>query len=97
MGRAIPNPPCFSLFYYFRLLPDGLIMPCTLKPRAIGDLRKNTFTEIWQSKEAEKMRLEIKNCKGCWVECDIVSNIVYSLNTVRKIIGEMLSLKKEKN
>ena len=96
MGRAIPNHACFSLFYYFRMLPDGLIMPCTLKPKVIGDLKKNTFTEIWKSKEAEKMRLEVKRCKGCWVECDIVSNIVYSVNTARKVIGEIFSSKRRK-
>ena len=97
LGRAFPNPPCLSFFYYFRLLPDGLVMPCTLKPRAIGDLKKKTFSEIWKSKEAKDMRSEVKKCKGCWVECDIVSNIVYSLSTVRKMIGEILSSRRRKS
>lgn len=85
-GLNSPNPPCLAMFYYFRLLPDGTVMPCTLKPKEIGSLKNKTFSEIWRSETAMKMRSEVKKCQGCWVECDIVPNIVYSFDVVREAL-----------
>ena len=87
-NRIFPNPRCLAMFFYLRLLPDGRIMPCTLKPRTIGNLKDQTFTEVWGSKKANDMRSEIRNCKGCWVECDIVPNIMYSFDTVKGLCKE---------
>lgn len=87
-----PNPPCLAMFLYLRLLPDGTVMPCTLKPKAMGSLKKQTFSEIWKSKETRKMRSEIKKCKGCWVECDIVPNIVYSPIMIKEICRKFFTL-----
>jgi len=87
--KISPNPPCLALFFYLRLLPDGKIMPCTLKPEVIGDLKNQSFKEVWCSKKARDVRSEIRRCKGCWVECDIVPNIVYSPHFVKKIFKKM--------
>ncbi len=87
-NRAFPNPRCLAMFFYLRLLPDGKVMPCTLKPRTIGNLKDQTFTEVWRSKKANDMRSEIRNCKGCWVECDIVPNITYSFDTIKGLYKE---------
>ncbi len=95
--RAFPNPRCLAMFFYLRMLPDGTIMPCTLRPRAIGNLKDNSFTEIWKSKKANDARMSVKHCKGCWVECDIVPNIAYSFGTMRKLAGELLMPKKERS
>lgn len=81
-----PNPPCLSMFFYLRLLPDGTVMPCTLKPVAIGNVKEQTFNEVWNSKTAQEMRKEVRNCQGCWVECDIAPNLIYSFPVVKEII-----------
>jgi len=92
-GRNLPNPPCLACSLYVRLLPDGKLMPCTLKPRAIGDLKESTFSTIWDSKAAKNMREEVRNCRGCWVECDIVPNLIYSFGITGDIVKELLSFK----
>lgn len=91
-GRACPNPPCLAMFFYLRLLPDGTVMPCTLKPKPVGNLKTNTFSEIWNSQAAAEMRFEVKSCKGCWVECDIVPNVIYSLGMIRNIFKKAFPL-----
>jgi len=73
------NVPCQAAFLYFRLMPNGDVMPCTLKPVVMGNLKKDKFSDFWYSKKADDFRnKEVKHCAGCWVECDIVSNFVYS-------------------
>lgn len=94
-GYAFPNPPCLTMFFYLRLLPDGTVMPCTLKPKPMGNLKNQTFTEIWYSKIAQDMRTEVRNCEGCWVECDIVPNIIYSFDSIKEICKELFSFHKK--
>ena len=82
--RNVPNPPCLALFFYLRLMPDGTIMPCTMKPKPVGNLKNEPFSEIWNSRRASDIRSEIKKCKGCWVECDIVPNLIYSFDLIKE-------------
>ncbi|ESP62506.1 Radical SAM domain protein [Smithella sp. ME-1] len=75
---GIVNLPCLAGFLYLRLLPNGDIMPCTIFSEPMGNIKEKSFSEIWHSEKADSMRKQVKNCRGCWVECDIVSNFVYS-------------------
>lgn len=93
-GHEFPNPACLAMFFYLRLLPDGTVMPCTLRPKPIGNLKNQTFTEVWNSRAARDMRHEIRNCKGCWVECDITPNVMYSFDILKEICKESFSLHK---
>ena len=88
--RKLPNPPCLAMFFYLRLLPDGTVMPCTLKPNAVGNLKEETFQKIWNSKIAQEMRKEVRNCEGCWVECDIAPNLIYSFVVIKDIAKRLL-------
>ncbi|OGS20848.1 MAG: hypothetical protein A3J83_06475 [Elusimicrobia bacterium RIFOXYA2_FULL_40_6] len=89
------NAPCLAAFLYFRLMPNGDVMPCTLKPMVLGNLRNETFSSIWYSKETQLVRKnEIKTCPGCWVECDIVSNFVYSPFIIKRFLSNLISKKK---
>ena len=93
VNRPFPNPPCLAMFFYFRILPDGTVMPCTLKPRPAGNLKKQSFRDIWNSKAAQALRSEVKRCGGCWVECDIVPNIMYSSGVIKEMVKKLFSLK----
>ncbi|MDD5440440.1 MAG: radical SAM protein [Candidatus Omnitrophica bacterium] len=88
-GTAVPNPACLALFFYFRLLPDGTVMPCTLKPQPIGNLKTQGFSEVWHSTGAKALRRDVKKCAGCWVECDIVPNLIYSLGGGMKMLKNL--------
>lgn len=92
---GIVNLPCLAGFLYFRLLPDGDIKPCTILSETMGNIREKSFSDIWYSPKAYSIRKQVKRCSGCWVECDIVSNFVYSdyvlkyvVRNVHKAIGK---------
>ena len=73
-----PGFSCMALFSYFKLLPFGEIIPCTLKSNIIGNIKEKTFSEIWLGNNSQEMRHEVRKCKGCWVECDVVPSVFYS-------------------
>ena len=35
----------------------------------MGDLRDRSFEDVWESKEADKVRHEIDGCEKCWMIC----------------------------
>jgi hypothetical protein len=81
-----------AAFLYLRLLPNGDVMPCTMIPEAIGNIKEKSFSEIWYSSKADLIRRQVKSCPGCWIECDIVSNFVYSDYMLKYFAGNVLNL-----
>src|SRR3989344_3900899 len=69
---------------------NGNIFFCELLP-SIGNIRKNSFNEIWNSEKAKKQREFIKN-KGCYClhSCFQNSNIVFNLRSYPYILVEAL-------
>ncbi|MBU0951908.1 MAG: radical SAM protein [Elusimicrobia bacterium] len=87
----ITSIPCQAAFLYFRLMPNGDVVPCTLKPVVLGNIKKESFSDFWYSKKSDEFRKrEVKACSGCWVECDIVSNFVYSPSILKSFLGSLL-------
>jgi MoaA/NifB/PqqE/SkfB family radical SAM enzyme len=76
-GNSHPNPTCMALFSHFRLMPDGDVIPCRAMPEVAGNLRDSSFTSIWRSRTATRIRRQVKSCRGCWT-CDIGPSIYYS-------------------
>jgi len=73
-----PKPTCMAMFAYFRLFPNGDVVPCTLMSEPAGNVRHQTFSDIWYSARASEIRDQVKLCKGCWVECDILPSAIFS-------------------
>lgn len=74
------NPPCAALHSHLRIFPNGDIPTCQFNSHTIGNLRKNAFAEIWESQFANQQKQWVKNCVGCWAECEILPSAVYSLD-----------------
>jgi len=54
----------------FFLDPWGDILPCNGmdKQQSMGNLKKQSWNEIWNSRQAEEVRQIVKNCpKNCWM------------------------------
>jgi MoaA/NifB/PqqE/SkfB family radical SAM enzyme len=77
-GKADPNPACVALGSHMRLLPDGTVPVCQFNSRIIGDLKKEGFKDVWRGEEAERQRRWVRNCPGCWAECEVLPNGLYS-------------------
>lgn len=74
------NPPCAALHSHLRIFPNGDIPTCQFNSQTIGNLRKNSFAEIWESQFAKEQKEWVKTCVGCWAECEILPSAVYSLD-----------------
>lgn len=71
-GRPRPLP-CGAGSQVFFLDPCGEILPCNgwedrLGKQSLGNLREQTFREIWDSPRAEEIRKMVQTCpKNCWM------------------------------
>lgn len=74
---TIKNPllnHCWKLWHSCVLTWDGLVVPCCFDKDAthqLGDLKKNSFDEIWQGEEYQQFRASILKGRG---EIDICAN-----------------------
>lgn len=60
--------PCKMGFNAFFLDPYGEIRPCNVMEETMGNLKENTFDEIWHGAEAQRIREKVRNCQqNCWM------------------------------
>jgi len=62
--------PCEVGTDMFFVDPWGKVLPCNGMDceMPMGDLTKQSFEEIWQSEQAQKVRVAVKTCdKNCWM------------------------------
>jgi len=78
LGKGHPSPHCVALKNHLRILPNGDVPVCLYNSSAVGNLRRQSFEEIWFGEEIEKYRRRTKACPGCWAECEIGPNSVYT-------------------
>jgi MoaA/NifB/PqqE/SkfB family radical SAM enzyme len=62
--------PCDMAFDTFFIDPYGDVMPCngTKNKEVMGNLNKQSWDELWASKEADSVRNKVKHCdRNCWM------------------------------
>lgn len=86
-GRIQDNIPCYPAWYFTYLRTDGKIFACqrnTFATEPLGDLKEQSFREIWNSEKYRAFRKQVSTCQGLQkVEgyyCDYCS---HSLNSQR--------------
>jgi hypothetical protein len=79
-GAPMPNPPCVALRSHLRILPNGDIPTCQFNSKTIGNLRQDRFEELWYGSSARRQRRWVDRCAGCWAECEVVPNAIYTLD-----------------
>ncbi len=52
----------------------------------LGNIKKDSFREVWNSQKAIEARKNIKklNCPHCWVECEAFKDIAMNKNILLK-------------
>ena len=70
---------CRAGIEFFYLAPEGVVYPCLTIPSPMGDLRGNSFEDVWESEEAHTVRGEIDGCEECWMICTARSGLKKSL------------------
>ena len=62
--------PCDMAFDTFFIDPYGDVMPCngTKEKEVMGNLNEQTWNELWNSEQAEKVRNKVRHCdRQCWM------------------------------
>jgi len=88
---ATPNPRCVALRDHLRILPNGDVPTCQFNTVCAGNLRRQTFAEVWTGAAARRQREWVDACPGCWAECEVLPNALYSgdLLRLRRVEGEV--------
>ena len=76
--RGDPNPRCAALNATLRMYPNGDVPTCQFNSRIAGNLRAQTFQEIWNSDVMRAQREWVRKCPGCWAEREVLPNAIYS-------------------
>lgn len=76
-GRALA-PKCTALRSHIRLLPDGSVPVCQFNTEKVGNLLTSSFEEVWHSEPAKDSRKWVDACVGCWAECEVMPNALFS-------------------
>lgn len=77
-GENTPNPKCVALTAHMRLYPNGDVPTCQFSSKVVGNLRRQSFEEIWSSPEIQKQRDWVRKCPGCWAECEVLPSAFYT-------------------
>lgn len=70
---------CRAGIEFFYLAPEGIVYPCLTIPSPMGDLRHQSFEEVWESGKAGTVRHEIDGCEECWMICTARSGLKKNL------------------
>lgn len=76
-GRRL-TPKCVALRSHLRLLPDGSVPVCQYNTEKVGNLLTQSFEEVWHGQPARASRAWVDACVGCWAECEVMPNALYS-------------------
>jgi Fe-coproporphyrin III synthase len=79
------NPSCTALLNHLRLFPNGDVPTCQFNSKIVGNLVEQTFDELWNGTERARQRGWVRNCPGCWAECEVMPNALYSIELLRPI------------
>ncbi|MDP3184557.1 MAG: radical SAM protein [Nitrosomonas sp.] len=60
---------CDAAAGFFYLAPSGDIYPCLTVPSSLGNIRTQSFTDLWTSYRAALIRQEASRCQKCWMMC----------------------------
>ena len=89
--KASPNPPCVALGAHLRLYPNGDVPTCQFNSRRVGNLREQPFATLWAGGDdtvIEAQRRWVRDCAGCWAECEVLPNAIYSGDLLRRVAGK---------
>jgi MoaA/NifB/PqqE/SkfB family radical SAM enzyme len=60
---------CDAAALYYSVLPDGKIICCPHYPLVLGNIKEQTFHEVWSRDLTASEKAQIENCKGCYAKC----------------------------
>ena len=77
---------CVAAYLIADINPYGEVFPCPVQFESMGNLRKNSFKDIWYSQQSNNLRKKIKQGEHpiCWFDCISPLNIYISYVSILK-------------
>lgn len=75
---VVANPQCVALNSHLRIFPNGDVPTCQFNSRVVGNLRRQSFHEVWNAARTSEQRQWVRRCPGCWAECEALPSAIYS-------------------
>lgn len=85
-GHGTPNPKCVALNAHLRLFPNGDVPTCQFNSKVVGNLRNQSFAEVWNSAKATEQRQWVNRCPGCWAECEVLPSAIYTADLLKETL-----------
>jgi MoaA/NifB/PqqE/SkfB family radical SAM enzyme len=60
---------CHAGTDFFFLTPSGQVHPCLTLPISFGNLKRESFEELWNGPAAQRVRTTVSKCQECWMMC----------------------------
>lgn len=78
---------CKALVSQIFIDPYGNVFPCTIWPKKLGNIRKESLNKILEKEETKKIRklIEEAKCPNCWTPCEAHPSIFGNLFELIKI------------
>ncbi len=80
---TIRKPRCVALRSHVRVLPNGDAPVCQFNGEVVGNLLRDSFRDVWHGERATALRKWVDGCPGCWAECEVIPNAIYSGDIIR--------------
>ncbi|MGD8453103.1 MAG: radical SAM protein [Phycisphaerae bacterium] len=80
---AGPQPRCVALRSHIRILPDGGVPVCQFNTEQVGNLARQSLADVWHGLPSTTARRWVDACPGCWAECEVMPNAIYSGDILR--------------
>lgn len=87
--QSVPNPPCVALNAHMRLFPNGDIPTCQFNTKKIGNLREQSFENLWFGDRGETQRQWVAKCPGCWAECEVLPSAIYTGELAKSVLTDL--------
>jgi MoaA/NifB/PqqE/SkfB family radical SAM enzyme len=87
---ALPKPKCVALRSHLRLMPDGGVVVCQFNTEPVGNLLQQSLEDVWHAPVTRAARAWVDACNGCWAECEVLPNAVYSGDLVLHALAEAM-------
>ena len=57
---------------------------CQFNTERVGNLATQSFDEVWYGSEATKRSRDwVDRCIGCWAECEVMPNAIFTGDVLR--------------
>ena len=74
----------------------GGVVVCQFNTEPVGNLLQQSFDDVWHGAATRGARAWVDACTGCWAECEVMPNAVYSGDLLLHALGEaMRSVRRE--